>query len=81
MTELLTVGRTVADAEELLKARHIAFTVELTRPTRHFFQTDEGELRVVRERRAADGTFLLTLAAKQQSTCNPTDKVDDRAVI
>ena len=37
-----------------------------TRPTRDFFKTDNTCLYVVRVREQADGTIMLTLAAKQR---------------
>ena len=65
---LLTIGRTLADAEKILSSRGLAFVTDKTEATRDFFKTDDGDLRVVREWQRDDGVFVLTLAAKQLST-------------
>ncbi|MCR5757178.1 MAG: aliphatic sulfonate ABC transporter [Selenomonas sp.] len=48
-----------------LQEANISYTIEMTRPTRNFFPVDENRLYVVRQRVAADGKLMLTLAAKQ----------------
>ena len=60
------IGRSQAEAQQLLRAAGLSFTEEITRPTRDFFKTDSTCLYVVRVREQADGTILLTLAAKQR---------------
>ena len=70
MNAYLTVGRNLADAEDILRQHDIKFTVTHTRPGRDFFKTDETDWRVVRETASPDGSLSLVVAAKQQSTCN-----------
>ena len=50
----------------MLTSAHCCYQTEITRPTRDFFKTDSTCLYVIRLREQADGTLLLTLAAKQK---------------
>ena len=70
MTAYLTVGRTLADAKEILSRQNRKFSVTYTKAGRSRFQTDDNEFRIVRETTADDGEFLLVAAAKQKSTCD-----------
>lgn len=54
------------EAESRLNQAGIAYSVEITRPTRDFFKVDEGNLYVVRQKWTDQDTLLLTLAAKQR---------------
>lgn len=54
------------EAEFRLNQAGIAYSVEITRPTRDFFKVDEGNLYVVRQKWTDQDTLLLTLAAKQR---------------
>lgn len=56
----------LAEAEAMLREAGRSWQMEITRPTRDFFKTDPTCLYVVRVREQADGTVLLTLAAKQR---------------
>ena len=58
------LARPLAEAEALL--REAGRSWQITRPTRDFFKTDNTCLYVVRVREQADGTIMLTLAAKQR---------------
>ena len=60
------IGRPWTEAEALLKSAGCHYQMEITRPTRDFFKTDSTCLYVIRLREQADGTLLLTLAAKQK---------------
>ena len=60
------IGRPWTEAELLLTSAHCCYQTEITRPTRDFFKTDNTCLYVVRVRERADGTIMLTLAAKQR---------------
>ena len=60
------IGRPWTEAESMLTSAHCCYQTEITRPTRDFFKTDSTCLYVVRLREQADGTLLLTLAAKQK---------------
>ena len=60
------VGRTKEEAECLSRAAGAAFSVEMTRPTRHVFPVDESCLYVVQQVLLADGRWRLTLAGKQR---------------
>ncbi|MDD6133873.1 MAG: PASTA domain-containing protein [Selenomonadaceae bacterium] len=60
------VGRPWEEAKALLESAGIGFQTEISRPSRDFFKTDRNCLYVVRERRIADGTLLITLVAKQK---------------
>ncbi|MDT8901327.1 hypothetical protein [Anaeroselena agilis] len=59
-----TVGMPLKDAAEALTAGNIAFSVTVTRPTRHSFPLAEDMLYVVRELRDEDGGRRLLVAAK-----------------
>lgn len=63
------VGRPFSNVERELQAANISYQMEITRPTRDFFKTEERCLYVVRERKAADGTLRLVLAARLQASC------------
>lgn len=58
------LARTREEAEQLLREAGLSYELELTRPTRHFFKTDEARLYVVRVREEGRA-LLVTLAAKQ----------------
>ena len=60
------LARPFAEAEAMLRDAGRPWQTEITRPTRDFFKTDSTCLYVVRVREQADGTVLLTLAAKQR---------------
>ena len=60
------LGRPLDEAEHLLAQAGCAWQTEITRPVRDFFKTDNTCLYVVRVREQADGTIMLTLAAKQR---------------
>ena len=60
------VGRPWEEAKVLLETAGIGYQMEISRPSRDFFKTDSNCLYVVRERRIADGTLLITLVAKQK---------------
>ena len=60
------LARPLAEAEAMLREAGRSWQMEITRPTRDFFKTDPTCLYVVRVRELADGTVLLTLAAKQR---------------
>lgn len=60
------LARPLAEAEALLREAGCSWQTEITRPTRDFFKTDNTCLYVVRVREQADGTIMLTLAAKQR---------------
>ena len=60
------IGRPWTEAESMLTSAHCCYQTEITRPTRDFFKTDNTCLYVVRVRERADGTIMLTLAAKQR---------------
>jgi hypothetical protein len=59
------LGRPAEEAKALLRAAGVAFTTELTRPTKNFFPVDEAKLYVVRVVIRPDDSCRLTLAAKQ----------------
>lgn len=58
------LARPQEEAETLLRETGISHTFEITRPTRHFFKTDDSRLYVVRVREEGK-SLLVTLAAKQ----------------
>ena len=60
------LGRPLEEAERLLREADVTYTVERTRPTRHFFPVDEEKLYVVRALMCPDGSCRLTAAAKQR---------------
>ena len=60
------IGRPWIEAEVMLKSAGCHYQMEITRPTRDFFKTDNTCLYVVRVREQADDTIMLTLAAKQR---------------
>ena len=60
------LGRPAEEAEALLRTAGVAFTTELTRPTKDFFPVDEAKLYVVRVVTCPDDSRRLTLAAKQK---------------
>jgi hypothetical protein len=60
------IGRPWEEAKQLLELAGIGFQTEISRPSRDFFKTDMSCLYVVRERKIADGTLLITLVAKQK---------------
>ena len=60
------IGRPWEEAKQLLELAGIGFQTEISRPSRDFFKTDMNCLYVVRERKIADGTLLITLVAKQK---------------
>ncbi len=60
------LGRSAEEAEALLREAGVAFTTELTRPTRNFFPVDDAKLYVVRAVTCPDASCRLTLAAKQK---------------
>ena len=60
------LARPLAEAEAMLREAGRSWQMEITRPTRDFFKTDNTCLYVVRVRERADGTIMLTLAAKQR---------------
>ena len=60
------LGRSAEEAEALLREAGVAFTTELTRPTRKFFPVDDAKLYVVRAVTCPDASCRLTLAAKQK---------------
>ncbi|TYZ23531.1 hypothetical protein [Selenomonas ruminis] len=60
------IGRPWEEAKALLESEGVEFQTEISRPSRDFFKTDSNCLYVVRERRIADGTLLVTLVAKQK---------------
>lgn len=60
------LARPLAEAEVMLREAGRSWQTEITRPTRDFFKTDPNCLYVVRVREQADGTIMLTLAAKQR---------------
>ncbi len=60
------LGRSAEEAEVLLREAGVAFTTELTRPTRNFFPVDDAKLYVVRAVTCPDASCRLTLAAKQK---------------
>lgn len=62
------IGRPFPEAEQMLQREGIKYQTEISRPSRDFFQTDPTCLYVVRERKLADGTLLLTLVAKQKKS-------------
>ena len=66
MAALSYVGRPFSSVEPELRAAGTPYQLERTRPVRDFFKTDPTCLYVVRVREQADGTVLLTLAAKQR---------------
>ena len=53
-------------AELRLNQVGIAYSFEITRPTRDFFKVDEETLYVVRQKLTEQKKLLLTLAAKQR---------------
>ena len=57
------IGRSQAEAQQLLRAAGLSFTEEITRPTRDFFKTDESRLYVLRVREQEQG-IKVTLGAK-----------------
>ena len=66
MAALSYVGRPFSSVEPELRAAGTPYQLERTRPVRDFFKTDNTCLYVVRVRERADGTIMLTLAAKQR---------------
>ncbi|HBT78846.1 MAG: PASTA domain-containing protein [Selenomonas sp.] len=60
------IGRSQAEAQQLLRAAGLSFTEEITRPTRDFFKTDSTCLYVVRQRLLAGDEVRLTLAARME---------------
>ena len=60
------LGRPIEEAVQLLRAADVAYMVERTHPTRHFFPVDDGRLYVVRALMCPDGSCRLTAAAKQR---------------
>ena len=66
MAALSYVGRPFSSVEPELRVAGTPYQLERTRPVRDFFKTDNTCLYVVRVRERADGTIMLTLAAKQR---------------
>lgn len=62
------IGRPFPEAEAMLQREGIKYQTEISRPSRDFFKTDSSCLYVVRERKLADDTLLLTLVAKQKKS-------------
>ena len=60
------LGRPLDEAERLLRAAGVPYTVERTHPTRHVFPVDDARLYVVRVLTAPDGSCRLTAASKQR---------------
>ena len=60
------LGRSFEEAERLLREAGVPYTVERTRPTRHFFPVDDARLYVVRVLMDSDGSCRLTVASKQR---------------
>ena len=60
------LARPLAEAESLLREAGRSWQTEITRPSGVFFIRDNSCLYVVRVREQADGTIMLTLAAKQR---------------
>lgn len=58
------IGRPLAEAEAMLQAGEIPYTVVRTYPTRDFFKVDENCLYIVRQKIIDDGTLQLVVAAK-----------------
>jgi hypothetical protein len=58
------IGRPLAEAEAMLQAGKIPYTVVRTYPTRDFFKVDEDCLYIVRQKIIDDGTLQIAIAAK-----------------
>jgi len=58
------IGRPLAEAEAMLQAGKIPYTVVRTYPTRDFFKVDEDCLYIVRQKIIDDGTLQIVIAAK-----------------
>ena len=58
------IGRPLAEAEAMLQAEEIPYTVVRTYPTRDFFKVDEDCLYIVRQKIIDDGTLQIAIAAK-----------------
>ena len=68
VNDFSTVGFSLADATAMLSERGAKFAVSHIKPQRSVFKIDESRWRVVREQTTDDGTYVLTVAAEQQST-------------
>lgn len=62
------LGLSWSEAESLLKESGKAYRMNLTRPTRNFFETDEQSPYVIRTKYGADGILEITLAVRLASS-------------
>jgi hypothetical protein len=57
------IGRPLPEAESILREADIPYTVEVSRPIRDFFKTDDSCLYVVRQRQL-DNSLALIVSAR-----------------
>ena len=57
------VGRPLIEAEQVLKAADVKYSLVRALPTRHFFKTDYACLYVVRQKQTDKNCLVLTICA------------------
>ena len=60
------IGYLLPEAEARLQAAKMRYTVEKTAPTRDFFQVDDSQLYVIRQKCNAAGEMQIIVAAKMR---------------